>query len=245
MTLIIGHRGAAGVAPENTLRSFALAIEQGADALELDIHVSADGAIVVCHDATVDRTTNGTGSIARLKIADLRTLDAGSWFAPEYAGERLPLLEEVFELVPAHILINIEIKCPYSTEIATRLLVLLWQYERLNTSIISSFNHKTLVRLKRLQPALRIGLLYSANFQSHPLAAESAGIEIYSLHPDYLHLDKEDIKAALDGGFQIFPYTLNMEADWRSLVEANVSGIITDYPGRLKTFITSTNDRRE
>jgi glycerophosphoryl diester phosphodiesterase len=235
-TIIIGHRGAAGEAPENTLGSFKLAVEQGAEAVELDIHESADGELIVCHDSTVDRTTDGQGEIRLLTVRELKELDAGSWFDPRFSAERLPALEEVFALVPADIIINVEVKCPYSPRLEVRLLELLAQYKRLQSVIVSSFDHKILVKLKLAQPALNIGLLYAANFQNHRLMADSAGVEVYSLHPNYHLLDDEDIAEAVQHGLQVYPYTMNAEADWAKFMAVNVSGIITDFPGRLKAF---------
>ncbi|SFM13392.1 glycerophosphoryl diester phosphodiesterase [Paenibacillus sp. 1_12] len=235
-TIIIGHRGAAGEAPENTLGSFRLAVEQGAEALELDIHESADGALIVCHDATVDRTTNGHGSISRMTQEELQKLDAGGWFSPQYVGEKLPLLEEVFTLIPQDILINIEIKCAYSTRLEHRLLQLLQQYDRLQNVIISSFDHKILVRLKQAEPALKMGLLYVANFQNHRKMAESTGIEVFSLHPQYRLIEAEDVQDAVQNGLFVYPFTINEEEELRKALNDGVSGIITDFPGRLKTL---------
>ena len=114
--IIIGHRGAAGEAPENTLASFALALEQGAQAIELDVHVTKDGEIVVCHDETLDRTTNGSGLICDQNWKDIQMLDAGAWFSEKFKGERIPLLSEVFDLVPLGTLINVEVKHAYEEE---------------------------------------------------------------------------------------------------------------------------------
>src|SRR4051812_48518505 len=105
--LTIAHRGSSGETPENTMIAFKRCIEEGSDAIELDIHLSKDNKIIVCHDDTVNRTTNGMGYIRELNSSELKQLDAGSWFAEEFAGETLPLLEEVFELVPDHIMINV------------------------------------------------------------------------------------------------------------------------------------------
>jgi len=110
--IIFAHRGAAAHAPENTLASFELAISQGADAIELDVRISADGRVVVIHDPTVDRTTNGHGRVAQLISSELCSLDAGSFFSEKYRGERIPLLEEVFETVGKKIFINVEFKNP-------------------------------------------------------------------------------------------------------------------------------------
>ncbi|MCZ8512581.1 glycerophosphodiester phosphodiesterase [Paenibacillus filicis] len=237
--LIIGHRGAAGEAPENTLASFALALRQGADAIELDIHVSADGELVVCHDATVNRTTNGEGAIAELTAASLKRLDAGGWFAERYAGEPVPLLEEVFSMVPAGIMINVEIKCAYSPRLEERLFELLKQFDRLEGVVVSSFNHKVLQRLKRSEPRLRIGLLYSSNFANHRKVAEVSGFEVYSLHPYYRLISPEDVADAAAHGLSVYPYTINRQEDLLAAIEAGMSGIITDYPGRLRELLKS------
>ena len=107
--VIFAHRGAAVYAPENTLAAFELALTQGADAIELDVKLSAEGCAVVIHDDTVDRTTNGAGRVKNLTLADLRSLDAGSAFSEKYSGEKIPLLEEVFEAVGGRALINVEL----------------------------------------------------------------------------------------------------------------------------------------
>jgi glycerophosphoryl diester phosphodiesterase len=238
-TLVIGHRGAAGEAPENTLASFQLAVEQGADAVELDIHVSADGELVVCHDSAVDRTTNGKGEISESTVKKLKMLDAGSWFAPRFASEKLPLLQEVFALIPSSVMINVEVKCRYSARLETRLLELIKQYDRLSGVVISSFDHKTLIKLKRAEPDLRIGLLYSANPANHCQLAEMTGIEVYSLHPYYKLIDPEDVRDAVLNGLLVYPFTINGEKDIKQALEAGVSGIITDFPERVKALLAA------
>jgi glycerophosphoryl diester phosphodiesterase len=235
-TIIIGHRGAMGEAPENTLGSFQLALEQGAEAIELDIHESSDGQLIVCHDYTVDRTTNGHGAISKMTAQELQKLDAGSWFNSSFAAEKLPLLEEVFTLVPAGIIINVEVKCAYSARMEQRLIQLIHQYNRLDSVIVSSFNHKILVKLKHAEPGLKIGLLYNTNFQSHRLMANSAGVEVYSLHPYYRAIDDEDVADAVQNGLRVYPYTINAENELQQALAAGMSGIITDYPGRLKAL---------
>ncbi|WP_138754144.1 glycerophosphodiester phosphodiesterase [Paenibacillus sinopodophylli] len=233
-TIIIAHRGASGEAPENTMAAFQLAEEQGAEGMELDIHLSADGEIIVCHDPTVDRTTNGTGRIEDLTVPELRKLDAGSWFHSKFQAEKLPLLEEVFSVLKPETFLNIEVKCPYSELLEKRLMELVVQYDRLEQVVVSSFEHKTLVKLKKRTPELRIGLLYSANFQSHSLMAASSGVEVYSLHPHYEWLGAEDIEEAIRQGLRVYPYTINRETDGISLFQAKVSGVITDYPAKIK-----------
>src|SRR5512139_1857475 len=108
--IIFAHRGASAHAPENTLAAFELALAQQADAIELDVKLSADGRVIVIHDSTVDRTTDGHGKVKDMSLADLKALDAGSFFSSEFAGEKIPTLDEVFEAVGRRTFINIELK---------------------------------------------------------------------------------------------------------------------------------------
>lgn len=108
--MVIAHRGFSGQAPENTLASFQKAVELGSDMIELDVRFSKDGQVVVIHDDTIDRTTNGRGKVADYTLKELKQFDAGSWFAPQFSGERIPTLKEVLELVKGKVLVNIEIK---------------------------------------------------------------------------------------------------------------------------------------
>jgi glycerophosphoryl diester phosphodiesterase len=235
--IIIGHRGAAGEAPENTLASFQLALEQGAEAVELDVHETADGELVVCHDDTIDRTTNGSGAIHRLTVEELQRYDAGMWFHESYAGERVPTLEQVFQLLPKHIMINVEVKCSYSPRLAKRLVELLEQYGRLQQDVISSFSHKVLHQLKQDEPRLKVGLLYTADLVRHRSLAETAGFEVYSLHPYHLLCQPEDVADLTEHGLCTYPYTANKEEHLHRLIQAGVTGIITDFPGRLKKLL--------
>jgi glycerophosphoryl diester phosphodiesterase len=236
--LVVGHRGCAGEAPENTLASFQLALDQGCDAIELDIHLSADGQIVVCHDPTVQRTTDGTGWIYQMTVEQLKKLDAGAWFHESYTGERIPTLDEVLQLVPEHILINIEIKYSYNHQMEARLLELLHASGRMEQVIISSFDHKCLAWLNRLEPVLKIGLLYSENVINHVTFSELAGFPIHSLHPHHRYIDDEDVQEVLKAGLSVYPYTVNEESQLRRWIGLGTTGIITDYPGKLRTLLT-------
>jgi glycerophosphoryl diester phosphodiesterase len=237
--LIIGHRGAAGEAPENTLASFALALRQGADGIELDVHPTKDGRIAVCHDPTLDRTTTGKGWIYQQTYDEIRQADAGSWFGERYAGERVPLLDEVFDLVPPGILINVEVKHAYEGLMEQALLDFLRARGRFEDVVISSFDHKCAVRIKRAEPRAQIGLLYTANLVSHAGYARSLGADVLSLHPYHQLIGAEDVAEARRHGLKTYPYTANSEDDLRRLIDAGVSGIITDYPARLKALLSS------
>lgn len=235
--LVIGHRGAAGEAPENTLSSFRLAFEQGADAIELDVHLSADGELVVIHDHTIDRTTTGQGAVAELTLEQLKRVDAGLKFDERFRGERIPTLAEVFEIVPDRAMVNIEIKAATGGALEDRLIALLRGIRRMEQAVISSYDHKCLHYMKRQAPETKVGLLYTSNLVDHRLLASTFEAEVYSLHPYYQLIAPEDIRLAVGSGLQVYPYTVNDEASLRALLRTSVSGIITDYPGRLRRMI--------
>lgn len=235
--IIIGHRGAAGEAPENTLASFALALEQGAQGIEFDVHISKDGKIVVCHDASLDRTTNGSGLICQQNWEDIQLLDAGGWFSDTYKGERIPLLSEVFHLVPKGTLINVEVKHAYEGRMEQELLPFLRGSGRMDDVVVSSFDHKVIQRLKRAEPDLKVGLLYAANLIDHAAYAKLLAIDVFSLHPHHHSIEKEDVAGATTAGLATYPYTVNAPSDYNRMIEVGVSGIITDFPGRLKAFL--------
>lgn len=160
--LNVAHQGASAVAPPNTLAAFRKAAELGADGVELDVHLSADGAAVVIHDFTVDRTSDGRGRVADLPLAALKELDAGSWFDPRYASEPIPTLNEVFEAVGRELMINIELKLlPRGGRgLAAEVVSLVKRHGLANRVLISSFNLSALRRVRRLEPQLPLGLLY-------------------------------------------------------------------------------------
>ncbi|ALS29923.1 glycerophosphodiester phosphodiesterase [Paenibacillus cisolokensis] len=236
--LVIAHRGAKGEAPENTLGAFRLGLAQGCDAIELDVHLSKDGEVVVCHDFTLDRTTDKTGFIHDMTVAELKRADAGRWFHESYEGERIPLMEEVFDLVPPGIMINIEMKHSYGRKLEQALVELIRRKDRLRDVVVSSFDHKSLLYLKLLEPEIRIGLLYDANVVSHSGLAALTGLPVYSLHPSYRRIDKEDVRDCVRQGLQVYPYTINDEGQMRQAIDAGVSGIITDFPGRLRQLLS-------
>ncbi|WP_435170398.1 glycerophosphodiester phosphodiesterase [Paenibacillus glycanilyticus] len=235
--IVIGHRGAAGEAPENTLASFRLAAEQGSHMVELDIHLSEDGKLIVCHDDTLDRTTDSSGAIRLLHSEVIRKADAGSWFSPSFAGEKVPFLEEVYDLLPEQIEINVEVKDSAGSLLDQVLLDYLRGEGRLERTVVSSFDHKLLLRLKQAEPELRIGLLYAADLIHHATYAALLETEVWSLHPHHGHIGARDTEDALAAGLQIYPYTANHPAEWDKLISIGVTGIITDFPGLLNEHL--------
>lgn len=235
--LVIGHRGAAGEAPENTLASFQMALQQGAEGIELDVHLSKEGELVVCHDATIDRTTDGKGLIHEMTVSEIKSFDAGFRFSQQFQGQQIPLLEEVFDLVPENILINVEIKHSYGGQMEVRLLEFLKQKGRLENVVISSFDHKSIRRIKQLEPSSKAGLLYAANLIYHAGYAQQLGVDIHSLHPHFQLIDKSDVDGAVSAELAVYPYTVNHVEDMRRMIKYGVTGIITDYPARLAELL--------
>ncbi|MDF2644643.1 MAG: glycerophosphoryl diester phosphodiesterase [Paenibacillus sp.] len=238
--LVIAHRGAKGEAPENTMAAFRLGLEQGCDAIELDIHLSKDGEIVVIHDDTMHRTTDISSKVNELTLAELKQADAGRWFHEKYAGERVPLLEEVFDLVPANIMINVEVKYSYRRKLEPALVELMRRKNRIHNVVVSSFDHKCLLFLKLLEPEIKIGLLYDFTPGQHNQLAAGLGTPVYSLHPKHTRIVAEDVREAVAHGLHVFAYTVNDEENMAKLIDYGVSGIITDYPGKLRNLLSHT-----
>src|SRR5262245_36831232 len=156
--LVVGHRGASGRAPENTLASFEQAIAIGVDAIELDVHLSRDGHLVVIHDQNLARTTNGRGLVHEHRLAELQALDAGSWFDAAFAGERIPAFEEVLERIGRRVPLQIEIK-GRTGGVTEATIAALKVHGLLATSMVTSFHLDLLPRVRALVPAVQIGAL--------------------------------------------------------------------------------------
>ncbi|MFD3158310.1 glycerophosphodiester phosphodiesterase [Haloimpatiens sp. FM7330] len=239
-TKIQAHRGASGYAPENTLAAFKKAIEMKADGIELDVHLSKDGYLIVMHDEKVDRTTNGKGMIKSFTLEELKKLDAGSWYSKEFNNERIPTLEEVLKLIkPTSLFINLEIKAGYRLypNIEEKVLNMLEKYDMLERSIISSFDHYSLVKIKQLNSKVKTGMLYMSSLFEPWDYAKS--IKVDALHPYYITLTKEFIMGAYSHNLAINTYTVNEESAIKQLAQGKISGLITNYPDKAKKIISS------
>ncbi|MGH7411421.1 MAG: glycerophosphodiester phosphodiesterase family protein, partial [Candidatus Methylomirabilis sp.] len=157
MTLNIAHRGASALAPENTMAAFEKAIELGADVIELDLHLTRDGELVVIHDDTLDRTTDGRGPVHGRSLEEIRRLDAGRWFGQAFAGERIPTLSEVLDRFAGKIPLALEVKAgsAFFPGIEERLVSALRHHSAVEQTAVASFDHFALKRLKEIEPTLR------------------------------------------------------------------------------------------
>jgi len=226
---VIGHRGAALAAPENTLESFREAAAQGAKWVEFDVGLSADGQCFVLHDDTLDRTTNGHGAAAVHTWQQLRALDAGAWFDRDFAGERLPTLAEVAERCERDsIAANIEIKpCPGREALTGQLVataaLALWH---LQTPLLSSFSYDALAAARDAAPALPRGMLFEALPDDWLRIVRE--LECVSLHADHQHLSAPLVAAIHAAGLRVLAYTVNRPARARELAQWGVDMICTD-----------------
>lgn len=221
--LCIGHRGAAGYEPENTLRSIRRALELGAHGVEVDVYF-VDGELVVFHDATLERTTNGTGSLVRKTFAQLRALDAGK-------GEHIPTLREVFETVDRRAFINIELKgrrtaAPVAGLIGEFLDRHGWSSEDF---LVSSFN-RTELRIIR-DPRIRIGLLLARPTRLCWMNARR--VRAWSVNPALRFATRPFIDDAHRRGYRVFVYTANAPGDIARIRELGADGVFTDFPDRV------------
>ena len=243
-TLVWGHRGAASCAPENTLESFALAESQGADGIELDIQLSRDGQIVVCHDETLDRVSSGSGNVKDHTLAELKALEFNKTH-PEYAHARIPTLQEVYELVrPTRMLINVELKTGvyHYDGIVDKVLELTAAEGMEDRVIYSSFNHYSLVELKKKNPAVRTGLLYSDQaIDVHTYARKVVGAD--ALHPALYHMqDLAYVKKAHALGLATRVWTVDEELYIKMLLQMGVEGIITNRPALARFLVDQEVD---
>lgn len=240
--LVIAHRGARDVAPENTLAAFRAALEAGADGIELDVTRCATGEIVVIHDDTVDRTTDGHGRVAEMPFGALRELDAGRWFNEAFRGERIPLLEEVLDLVGGKLRINIEIKGKdwRDTGIEAEIAETIRRRGLTSSIIISSFNPWALRRMRRAAADVRLGFLYAAPKTGLDLAPFFAprflGAE--ALHPHLALVDDTYVARAQRLGLRINVWTVNALEDIMRMVALGVDGIITDHPALVRDMLS-------
>ncbi|MCL6547567.1 MAG: glycerophosphodiester phosphodiesterase [Alicyclobacillus sp.] len=236
---VIAHRGASGHAPENTLAAFRLAVEQGADGLELDVQRTRDGALVVCHDATIDRTTDGRGRIADLTLAELRRHSAGAWYDPAFAAERIPTLEEVLEVVPDGMLLNIEIKHGPDRfpGIAEQVADAVRSCGKALDVLISSFDHACLLDVQGAWPGVRIGVLYEAYLVDPWRYVRSIGLAASSVHPHWAFTWPEFVAAARREGMAVYPWGMVTDEEVRRMAEAGVDGVIVNHPDRARRLL--------
>lgn len=242
---IFAHRGASGYAPENTLEAFELASKMGADGVELDVHICRSGELVVAHDETVDRCSDGSGRIMDLSLKELKALHFNRSH-PEYKDARIPTLQEVFELLgPTGLSINIELKnsnIDYP-ELERRTLELGAKAFSLDRILFSSFNHYSMQRVKVMEPNQYCGLLYEATMVRPWVYAQALGMD--ALHPHFSAVLVPGGECALahKAGIQVNPWTVNRPEDLQAVFREGADVTITNYPDRAREILKSFQEQ--
>jgi glycerophosphoryl diester phosphodiesterase len=230
--LVIAHRGASGHAPENTLAAFRKAVSLGAPFIETDLQLSRDARFVAIHDATVDRTTGGTGAVHNFTLAELRQLDAGSWFGSEFTGERIPTLEEIFAFSKKHdVVFYLELKPSGSWGGEHALIGALRESGEIPRSVVISFDTAILESLRKLEPTLMTGVLYEGQIDRPVDRAVEIGARQVAVRGDLV--TPALLAEARKKDLQVVCWTVNHPAHMRLLIDAGVDGIMSDYPDRL------------
>lgn len=245
---IVGHKGASGVAPENTLAAFQKAIDMGADMIEIDVHYTKDGEVVAFHDETVDRTTNGTGQVHKMTLAELKELDAGSWFGDheQYRGEQIPTLEEALDLIHGKIELVIDIKSKghlYYDGFAKHIVEIINEKGAKDWTVVQAYDEAYLEEAFEEDSTIQMKKIMMGEEETHILAfyinAKSFTDhrnmhEFYgTLNPHFTTLSQRRLFRFKARGYKVFTYVVNEREDMIKMLNMGVDGIITDFPDRM------------
>ena len=232
--LVIAHRGASAAAPENTIAAFEQAITDGADGIELDVHLSRDDQLVVIHDASVERTTNGSGPVRDRTLRELKRLDAGGWRGRQFEGQRIQTLQEVLERFRGRTRFWIELKggSDQYPGIEERVVSTIEIYDVLDRALVQSFDQKALEQIKSLNREVRVGVLTDRRPIRRIIGSLAPP---YALCPSADAIADDDLGAMRAAGLDCYVWTVNEPAQMDRLIGYGVSGIITDRPELLRS----------
>ena len=238
---VISHRGANKYAPHNTLAAFEKSVQIGVDGFETDVHITKDEQLVICHNYTIDETSDGEGEISRMTLAQLKSYDFGSYFSPKYAGTRLPTLDEFLSFVETTDIsvLNIELKSPKENEtaIVRETIRLVKEHGLFDRLIISSFDPKLLVEAKTIDEKCQTGFLYCPTrmnmwrdrlLKNYVPYARSIGVD--ALHPHYAFVDEKYVESAHEAGIKVNAWTVDSVKAIENMINCKVDGIITNFP---------------
>ena len=240
--LIIAHRGASGYAPENTLAAIEKAITLGAHMVELDIHQSKDGIPIVLHDSSLWRTAGVRRNVGSLTLQELKRLEVGSWFNPQFQDQRIPTLEEVLDRVQNRILLNLELKQginPYPN-FTDHILKLLDHYHLLSLTLLSSFFHGSILEFRKKNPDIFIG--YLSRREAIPkIFLKAENLNACSLHIPFRKISLDLLNQAHAKGFRVFTYTVNRNEEIKRFLRMGVDGIFTNFPDRFSKLLEKSD----
>ena len=235
--MAIAHRGASSYAPENTMAAFDLAIVMGARHIELDVHSTSDGHVVVIHDDTVDRTTDGSGPVAKVALAALRTLDAGSWFGHEFTGERIPTLDAVLGRYRGRVHVHVEIK-GQSSQLSHQTADLIRKHGMVGEATITSFQFGRLQETRAYAPELTTGWLVADVTDAVIAQARSLGLS--QICPRANRITSELVRRLRAAGFVVRAWGVASEDLMRQVVQAGADGMTVNFPDKLITYLAMT-----
>ena len=232
--MVIAHRGASSYAPENTLAAFDLALQMGARHIELDVHATSDDQIVVIHDENVERTTNGSGPVANHTLSALKALDAGSWFAPRFSGERIPTLDEVFERYKGLARLHTEIK-GHSADLSKRTAELIQRHGMVDQVTITSFQRARLEETRAFAPELPTGWLVAEITDA--VIAQARAMGLTQLCPRANTVTPALVDRLRGVGFVVRAWGVANEDLMRAVVEAGADGMTVNFPDKLIAYL--------
>ncbi len=238
--LNLGHRGASHDAPENTLPAFRLAAQQGADGVELDVQLSKEGEVVIIHDFSVDKTTNGRGKVKEKTLAELKALDAGRHFSEQFAGTTIPTLSELFMVMGPVLLYNIELKTTSFNDqgLEAEVIRLIEDHNLQDRAMVSSFNPFALMRAYRINPKIKRGLLWAPNlpfYMRRQLFRNLAKPDMF--HPYWEATTPTLVNKEHEQGILVNVWTCNEPQAMQRMIKMGVDAIMTDRPDLLKQVL--------
>ncbi len=234
MTKIFAHRGFSGRYPENTLLAFQKAVETGCHGIELDVHLTKDRVPVIIHDETLNRTTDGTGWVQDFSYEELCRYNAAVRFAGCSSFEKIPTLRQYFQLIAPYknFITNIELKTGviWYEGIEAETLKILDEFGRRETTIITSFNHLTVQKMKELAPGLKCGFLEESWLINPDVYCKAGGVECY--HPYFPTMAPRELEKLQKAGVEVNVWTVNTDEEIQQMLRRGVDGIITNFPDR-------------
>ena len=232
---IIAHRGASGYAPENTEASILEGLKRGCDGFEVDVQLTKDDKVVVFHDWSLERTSDGSGFLKDKTLSELKTLDIGIWFSEEFKGGKVLTLEELLGIIPKEKLLNIEIKVRHGeiNQIEEKVVEILERHARINSNIIiSSFDHRVIKKIKEIKPEIQVGLLITAGLLD--IQDYISNFDLYSVHCGGEFISKINVDELKKNNVKTYAWTVNTAEEAEILDSFGIDGIITNYPDIFK-----------
>lgn len=237
---VISHRGANKYAPQNTLAAFETALNLGVDGFETDVHLTKDGEIVLCHNSSIDETSNGKGELGNLTLQQLKRYDFGSYFSEKFAGTKIPTLREYLDFIKTTDIsvLNIEIKSQKENNsiIVKDTIEMIKEYDLFDKLLISSFDTDVLIGVKKYDEKCKTGFLYAPNRNVTPVILSrvvqmtKTQLHADAIHPYYRFITRKLVETAHNNGIEVSPWTVNNVKDINKLIDYGVDGLITDLP---------------